>query len=523
MQRTTRRAMVLLCVGLLAALACQHAVADVRLPAVFSDHMVLQQGIKVPVWGWAETGEKVTVSLGDQKATATANSGGRWQVGLKTLKAGGPHTMTVAGKNTITVGDILVGEVWVCSGQSNMQMSVRSSNNAQAEIAAATYPKIRLLTVARATADEPQTDCKAAWVACSPETVPNFSAAGYFFGRHLHQKRDVPVGLINTSWGGTRAEAWTSGDTLKADDDYKIFHTRDAQAIAGYAKAKENWEKTKDEKLAKWKEAADKAKAAGKRAPRKPRAPGDPKGSPHRPSVLYNAMIAPIVPHGIAGAIWYQGESNAGRAYQYRKLFPAMITDWRKHWGQGDFPFFFVQLANFMARSPEPQQSAWAELREAQSMTLALPKTGQAVIIDIGDAGNIHPKNKQDVGKRLALAARAIAYGETIVYSGPVYDAMKVESDKIRLTFKHTGGGLVAKGGGKLTGFAIAGADKTFVWADAAIDRDTIVVSNKDVAKPVAVRYAWANNPECNLYNKEGLPACPFRTDTWPGVTVEAK
>ena len=523
MRRSTRLAMALLCVCLLAAVGCRQAAANVRLPAVFSDHMVLEQNIKVPVWGWADAGEKVTVALGDEKQTATADSGGRWQVALKPLKAGGPHTMTVAGKNTITVSDILVGEVWVCSGQSNMQMSVRSSADADAEIAAAKYPKIRLLTVARLTADEPQTDCKASWVACSPETVPNFSAAGYFFGRHLHKELGVPIGLINASWGGTRAEAWTSGDTLKADPAYKVFTERDAQAIGGYTKAKEDWEKTKDEKLAKWQEAAKKAKDAGKRPPRRPGPPGDPTASPHRPSVLYNGMIAPIVPYPIAGAIWYQGESNAGRAYQYRKLFPDMITDWRKHWGQGDFTFLFVQLANFMARKDQPAESAWAELREAQTMTLAFPKTGQAVIIDIGDARNIHPKNKQDVGKRLALAARAIAYGEGIVYSGPIYDSMKVEGDKIRLSFKHVGGGLVAEGGGKLTGFAIAGADKKFVWADAQIDGGSVVVAGNDVAKPVAVRYAWADNPQCNLYNKEGLPASPFRTDQWPGVTINAK
>ena len=523
MQRTTRVAVALLCVCLLTAVGYQQAAANVRLPAVFSDHMVLEQGIKIPVWGWADAGEKVTVTLCNQKEAATADSGGCWRAALKPLKPGGPHTMTVAGKNTITVSDVLVGEVWVCSGQSNMQMSVRSSADAETEIAAAKYPNIRLLTVARLTADEPQTDCKAAWVACSPETVPNFSAVGYFFGRHLHKKLGVPVGLINASWGGTRAEAWTSGDTLKADAAYKVFTERDAQAIAGYTKVKENWEKTKDEKLAKWQEAAKKAKDAGKRAPRKPCAPGDPKASRHRPSVLYNGIIAPIVPYPIAGAIWYQGESNAGRAYQYRKLFPDMITDWRKHWGQGDFTFLFVQLPNWRARKDQPEDSAWAELREAQTMTLALPKTGQAVIIDIGDARNVHPKNKQDVGKRLALAARAIAYGENIVYSGPMYDSMKVEGGKIRLSFNHVGGGLVAKGGGKLTGFAIAGADKKFVWADATIDGNNIVVAGKDVAKPVAVRYAWADNPQCNLYNKEGLPASPFRTDQWPGVTINAK
>ena len=520
-----RKRLALLLVATLmlaAAVGCQSA-ANVRMPAVFSDHMVLQQGMDVPVWGWADSPGKVTVTLCGQTATALAGSDGRWQTRVKPPKAGGPYEMTVAGQNTITVKDILVGEVWVCSGQSNMQWSVNASANPEQEIAAANYPNIRLLTVPRVTAMQPQTNCEAVWVACSPETVPGFSAVAYFFGRELHKTRDVPVGLINTSWGGTPSEAWTSGRTVDAVAEFQPVVERFDQAAANYAKQLQDWEKTKEERLAKWKAAAEKAKADGKRPPRRPGPPGDPTKSPHRPTALFNGMIAPLVPYGLAGAIWYQGESNAARAYQYRTIFPAMINDWRNHWRQGDFPFLFVQLANFMKQAAEPEESAWAELREAQSMALALPKTGQAVIIDIGDANNIHPKNKQDVGKRLALAARAIAYGEKIVYSGPVYDSAKVESGKIRLTFKHTGGGLVAKGGDKLTGFAIAGADKTFVWADAQIDGQTVVVSSSAVAKPVAVRYAWAINPECNLCNSDGLPASPFRTDTWPGVTADAK
>ncbi|HUU09711.1 MAG TPA: sialate O-acetylesterase [Phycisphaerae bacterium] len=506
--------MAALCVCL--ALATS-ATADVRLPKVIGDHMVLQQGGDLPIWGWADAGEDVTVSLGGQKVAAKAGADGRWQVRLKPLKAGGPLKMTVAGKNTLKVADILVGEVWVCSGQSNMQMSVRSSANAAAD-----YPKIRLFTVPNVTATEPQDDCKGQWVACSPQTVEHFSAAGYFFGRMLHKDLDVPLGLINTSWGGTPSEAWTSQETVDAVADFKPIVDRFDQAAVNYAKAKEDWEKTRDEKMAKWKEAVEKAKADGKREPGQPRPPDDPSKSPHRPTSLYNGMLAPLIPYRIAGAIWYQGETNAGRAYQYRVIFPAMIKDWWTHWGQGEFPFLFVQLANFMARKDQPADSAWAELREAQSMTLALPKTGQAVIIDIGDARDIHPKNKQDVGKRLALAAEKIAYGKDIVYSGPVYDSMAVEGDKVRLKFKHVGGGLVAQGG-TLKGFAVAGEDKKFAWADATIDGPCVVVANKDVAKPVAVRYAWADNPECNLYNKESLPASPFRTDEWPGVTINGK
>jgi sialate O-acetylesterase len=519
--RRTRLAVLAAMWAVLAVMATA-AMADVKLPAVISDHMVLQQGMKDAIWGWADPGEKVTVKLGGQSAEATADAGGRWRVNIEPPKAGGPAKMTVAGKNTLTVDDILVGEVWVCSGQSNMEMSVRGVNNAQQEIAEAKFPKIRLFTVAKATTDEPQTDCKGQWAECVPETVPGFSAVAYFFGRDLLKDLNVPIGLIHTSWGGTYAEAWTSGPTLKADPVLKAACDRQAQSMQGYARQKEDWEKNREQLMAKWKEAADKAKAEGKQAPRQPQAPRDPNTGPNRPAVLYNAMIAPIIPYGIAGAIWYQGESNAGRAYEYRKLFPTMIADWRKNWGEGDFPFLFVQLANFMARKPDPGDSSWAELREAQSMTLKLPKTGQAVIIDIGEANDIHPKNKQDVGRRLALAAEAIAYGKKIEYSGPVYESKTIDGNKVRLKCTHVGGGLVAKGD-KLTGFSIAGEDKTFVWADARIDGDAVVVSSDKVAAPVAVRYAWADNPECNLYNKEGLPASPFRTDDWPGITANAK
>jgi sialate O-acetylesterase len=341
-----------------------------------------------------------------------------------------------------------------------------------------------------------------------------FSAVGYFFGRDLHKELGVPVGLINTSWGGTPAESWTTRPTLEEDPEFVPIVERWNQARENYPEQK----KKHEEALAKWKEEVQKAKAEGKQPPRQPSPPLFERKQ-YEPASLYNGMIAPLIPYAIKGAIWYQGESNAGRAYQYRSLFSAMIRDWRREWGQGAFPFLFVQLANFMAREPEPADSAWAELREAQSVALRLPKAGQAVIIDIGEADNIHPKNKQDVGYRLALNALAIAYGRDIVYSGPTFKSMELEGDRIRLHFDHIGGGLEAKGGGPLKGFAIAGEDGKFVWADAAIEGDAVVVRSAQVAHPVAVRYAWANNPECNLYNKEGLPASPFRTDTWPGVT----
>ncbi|MCX5675360.1 MAG: sialate O-acetylesterase [Planctomycetota bacterium] len=492
------------------------AQADVKLPAIIGSNMVLQADMKAPIWGWADPGEKVTVTLGDQKAEAAADKDGKWQVRLEAMKAGaGPLEMTVAGKNTLKLANILVGEVWICSGQSNMAMSVKSSGDSDKEIAEAKYPKIRLFKVANVTSDTPLTDVKGQWEECSPETVPGFSAAGYFFGRDLFKALGVPVGLVHTNWGGTPAEAWTSREGLESEPTLKPIYERYEQTLAAYPKAKESWEAVKDKRIADWEKAAQKAKADGKAAPRKPGPPAAPGTGAGRPSCLYNGMIAPLIPLGIRGAIWYQGESNAGRPLEYRRLFPAMIQDWRKHWGQGEFPFLFVQLANFMARKDEPADSNWAALREAQTLTLALPKTGQAVIIDIGEGNNIHPKNKQDVGKRLALAALAGTYGKDVVYSGPMYESMKAEGDKVVLKFKHVGGGLVAKGD-KLTGFAIAGEDKKFVWADARIDGDTIVVSAKDVAKPAAVRYAWADNPDCNLYNKADLPACPFRTDDWP-------
>jgi sialate O-acetylesterase len=489
-------------------------VADVELPAVIGDNMVLQRHQRVPIWGTADAGEKITVTFAGQQVSTTTRPDGRWIARLTALVAGGPYEMTIAGKNIITLRNVLVGEVWACSGQSNMAFSVQASNNAQEEIAAADYPMLRLLTVPRVPASEPVSDIEAEWVVCSPQTVPGFSAVGYFFGRELHKELGVPIGLINTSWGGTPAESWTTRPTLEEDPDFAPIVERWNQARENYPEQK----KKHEEALAKWKEEVEKAKAEGKPPPRQP---GPPlfERKQYEPGSLYNGMIAPLIPYAIRGAIWYQGESNAGRAYQYRELFAAMIRDWRREWGQGAFPFLFVQLANFMAREAEPAESAWAELREAQSMTLSLPKSGQAVIIDIGEADDIHPKNKQDVGRRLALNALAIAYGRDIVYSGPVYRSMEIEGDRIRLHFDHVGGGLMAKGGGSLKGFAIAGEDRKFVWADANIEGDLVVVHSDGVPNPAAVRYAWANNPECNLYNEEGLPASPFRTDSWPGVT----
>jgi sialate O-acetylesterase len=467
------------------------------LSPLFSNNMVLQRGLPLHVWGWTDPGQTVTVQLAHESATATADSAGKWTAQLPPMTAGGPYTLAVSGPQSRTLTNVLIGDVWICSGQSNMQMGIGNVKNAEQEISEADYPQIRLFTVDDTIAYTPNTsvstndgDLSGQWSVCTPRTVRTggwngFTAAGYFFGRMLYQQLHVPIGLIHTSWGGTIAEAWTSAEALQTMPDFQSRLDNIAKIQA-------------DPQLA-------------------------PKNNPNQVTVLYNGMIAPLIPYGIKGAIWYQGESNAGRAYQYRTLLPTMIRDWRTRWGEGDFPFFIVQLANFQATQPEPGDDAWAELREAQLMTTrSVPKTGMAVIIDIGDAKDIHPKDKQDVGKRLALAALAIAYGKKGEYSGPNYRSMRQEGNTIRLTFDHIGGGLVAKGG-KLEGFAVAGEDRHFVWADATIVGNAVVVSSPQVAHPVAVRYAWATNPVCNLYNKADLPASPFRTDDWPGITVNNK
>ena len=499
------------------------AQAEVKLPALISNNMVLQQGKEEAVWGMADPGEQVSVALGDQKVTAAADSDGRWKVQFGPLKPGGPYEMIVNGKNKVTLHNVVVGEVWICSGQSNMEMAVGNSPrawggvmNSEAEIAAGNYPMLRHFTVKKAVAGQPQKDAEGQWVVASPQSVGEFSAVAYFFGRALHKVLGVPVGLIDSSWGGTPAEAWTSAPALAAEPGLQPILTDWQQKLAGYRQRLEQFRKDLDL----WEQSAQKAEAEGKPASPPPPLPDDPRSSSWRAAGLYNGMIAPLIPYALAGAIWYQGESNADRAYQYRKLFPAMIRDWRRGWGEGDFPFLFVQLANYQQEySPK---TAWAELREAQTMTLALAKTGMAVTIDIGDPYDIHPKNKQEVGRRLALAAEAIAYGRKVVYSGPIYESLSVEGNSVRLRFQQVDGGLVAKGGA-LKGFEIAGEDRKFAEATARIRGAWVVVHSAKVSHPVAVRYAWADNPEGNLYNTSGLPASPFRTDDWPGVTMQAK
>jgi sialate O-acetylesterase len=639
---------------------------NIHVGKIFSDNMVLQRGMDCPVWGTADAGGKVTVSFRDQKKTAIANKEGKWKVTLSPMDVGKPGVLVIAGADTLTFRNVLVGEVWLASGQSNMEMPLDSWGEVldfEKEIANANYPDIRLFQVEHATSLTPLTDLGAVngWDSCSPSTVPFFSSTAYFFGRYLYKELKVPIGLIHSSWGGTNAESWVSAASLKKLPDFAQVVQNlesglvDAEAlIKEYEEKMAAWKKAVDDKVAEaqqidldiWRKsptadadwpkmklpvlwekagledfdgvvwfrksvdipatwvgadltlrlaaiddiddtwmngvriggianwtakriysvpaaavhaganliavrvidtgggggiwgqpeemclenaAGEKISLAGEwrykpgitlaEIPPQPVSPED----KNRPMVLNNAMIEPLIPFAIRGVIWYQGENNVGRAYQYRDLFKTLIQDWRQRWGEGDFPFLFVQLANFMARAPQPSEHPWAELREAQLMALELPNTGMAVAIDIGDAEDIHPKNKQEVGRRLALNALKLVYGKDVVYSGPIYKSMTAEGNKIRIAFDHTGGGLVAKDKGKLLGFAIAGADKKWVWADAVISGDKVIVSSDYVPQPVAVRYAWAANPLCNLYNKEGLPASPFRTDDWLGVTVDSK
>jgi sialate O-acetylesterase len=474
--------------------------AEVKVNSLFSDGAVLQQGRAVPVWGTGKDGEQVTVKIQDQTAAAKVKDG-RWLVRLKPLKGSGPFVMTVTGENTITISNLLVGEVWVCSGQSNMAFPLSRSANAAESTVAAGDPQLRLFTVPRGAADTPASEVRGSWAESTPESAASFSAVGWFFGRELRRALKVPVGLINSSVGGTPAEAWTARAALEGDPELREILEQHAQQEKNYDPAAAAAQRK--QALQKHKQAVAQAKAAGQEPPAAPRAPADPRSK--RPSGLYNAMIAPLQPYAIAGAIWYQGEANAGRAAQYQKLFPAMIQSWRQAWVQGEFPFLFVQIA--------PHQKMTPEIREAQFLAWQkVPRTGMAVITDVGDETDIHPTKKEPVGARLALAARAIAYGEKVEYSGPVYASMRVEDNRAVLSFTHIGSDLVAQGG-ELKGFTIAGADGNFVAAKAAIEGDQVVVSSPSVAKPAAVRYGWSSTPDVNLFNKEGLPATPFRTD----------
>jgi sialate O-acetylesterase len=500
--------------GLAAALAAfGTARADVAMPAIFGDHMVLQRDLKLNVWGWAEPGEDVTVKFHGQEMAAKAGDDGKWKVVLEPVEAGGPFEMVVSGKNTLTFHDVLVGEVWICSGQSNMQWSLANSFDGDLEIAAAKNPNIRLISVPQVGTQEPQKDFKGEWKVCSPESVASFSGVGYFFGKQLQETLGVPVGLINDAWGGSACEAWVPREKLAADARY-------ADLLASWKEREDGYEASKKA----YDEAREKAKAEGKTGPAAHLDPAAQMRGNYRPGNIFNGVLLPTIGYGIKGVIWYQGESNAGRAYQYRDLFPLMIQTWRDLWGQGDFPFYWVQLADFMAEKPEPVDSAWAELREAQTLTMKrLPNTGEAVIIDLGEVKDIHPRNKADVGKRLARWALARDYGVDVPYQSPTYKSMEKKDGKVVLTFENVAGGFRPFDVPELRGFAIAGADGKFVWAKAkVVGPDRVEVWSDEVSEPEAVRYAWADNPVCNLYSAAGLPATPFRTDDRPGVTANA-
>ncbi len=503
--------------------------ADVRPNPLFTDGAVLQRGQTIPVWGTARDGEKVTVELAGQKVSTTAKNG-VWRVDLQPFKTGEPLTMTITGDNTVTIKNILVGEVWVCSGQSNMEFKFAACANAAEEAAKANYPQVRMFTVKKKTSLKPLAEVEGSWVECSPQTVNGFSGVGYFFARDLYLKLGVPVGMIHTSWGGTPAQAWTSIEGLNQDPALSSYRdaAKAAQAkhpaevaaypakLAEFKTAKDHWDKTVgkpyEAALAAWTVAAAEAKKSGQKIPTKPelasKAPAPPKapepGSGAETS-LFNGMVNPLLPYAIKGAIWYQGESNAKQPKLYQSLFPAMIADWRAKWQQGNFPFLFVQIAPFNGQPPE--------IREAQFLTLAKsPNTAMAVTTDVGNPTNIHPTRKEPVGQRLALAARVLAYGEKIECSGPLYQSMQVKGNEAVINFTHVGSGLIAKGGA-LKGFTIAGADEKFVPASAKIEGATLVVSAAGVTAPKAVRYGWENVPDVNLFNQEGLPASPFRTD----------
>jgi len=640
--------------------------AKVKLPSVFNNNMVLQQQSEVPFWGEASPNKPVRITTSWNKKTVEtiADPSGKWKTTVSTPVYGGPFTIEITDGAKLKLENVLIGEVWICSGQSNMEMPLAGWGkvvNYEQEIAAANYPNIRLLHVDRTTSTKPLNDVSVAlggWVACSPQTVAEFSSVAYFFGKNLFDNKNIPIGLINTSWGGTIAEAWTSGSTLKTMPDFTNSVLEIEKSAVGVLDMKEkynqdlaNWstqvEKTdkgylngqpiwldNDLDVTNWKTmqipdswenqelpgfdgvvwfrktitipsdwanddltlsldmidddditffngvevgrtigwnltrtykipaklvksgkaiitvrvldstggggiygdpakinlslSADKAiNLAGvwqyKEGFNMSDIPAAPKNwnDPNRSTVLYNAMIHPIAPFAIKGAIWYQGESNASRAYQYRELFPLMIKDWRKQWNT-NFPFYYVQLANYTKFVDQPAASDWAELREAQLQTLHLENTGMAVTIDIGDIKDIHPKNKQEVGRRLSLIALANLYDEKISFSGPVYDSYIIEGNNIRIKFKQLNGGLKAKEG-VLKGFEMAGLDHKFHWASARIEGNEVIVSCNGIQNPIAVRYAWSTNPVCNLYNVADLPASPFRTDDWPGVTYGNK
>ncbi len=483
--------------------------AEVSLPALFSDHMVLQQDVEAPIWGWADAGEKITVSIGGETRETTAGADGKWKARLPKLKAGDAGTLTVSGSNTVQIQDVLVGEVWLGSGQSNMAMTVSRAKDFEAEQAKSDLPQIRHFKENSRSAKEPQEKCAGEWVVCTPDSVGGFSATLFFFGRKIHAALGVPVGLINSSVGGTPIEAWIEPATQKAEPSLKPFFDVAAEATARMTspEAIAQYEK----QLAAWEKRAAEAKATKKPVPRKPLDPREVAARKGDVGGLFNGKIAPLIPFAIKGALWYQGEANSvpDKAPFYQFQLPLLVRDWRERWGH-EFPFAWAQLPNFRGEGRD-----WPTVREAFLKTLSLPKTGMGINIDIGETADIHPKNKQEVGRRLSLWALGTVYDQDVpATSGPLPAGHEIQGSDVVLKFTHTNGGLVAKGG-DLTGFVIAGKDKKWHPATARIDGETVIVSSPEVAEPAAVRYAWENNPTCNLFNGAALPATPFRTDAW--------
>jgi sialate O-acetylesterase len=501
--------------------------AEVKPSSLFCDHMVLQREIAIPVWGTAEAGEKVTVTLKNSSATSTTNASGKWMLKLPKQKAGGPYKLEIKGINTFTVEDVYVGEVWLCSGQSNMDMTVAKEDrywcgvqNEAEEVANANYPQIRVFDVDFTPKNIVQPNARGKWEICSPRTVGHFSAVAYLFAREMYMKYKVPIGLLTSAFGASTAETWISEQALEKHPDLKplldTYTQKREKFTADSAVSMSEYR----EKMAMYKGDLAAAQAAtGDVNTKKTKAPrnSNPELDQHNPYVCYNGMIAPLIPYGIRGALWYQGESNGPSAKQYREIMETLVADWRTRWGQGNFPFLYVQLANYGKPMTLPvKNDPLMTVREAQVLNLSIPNTGMAVAIEnAGDnPTNIHPKNKQAIGYRLGLIARAKVYGEKVEYSGPMYKNYKIDGNKIRLSFTHTGKGLVAKDG-KLTGFALCGEDKKWVWADAKIKGKTIIVSSPEITKPIAVRYCWGTNPPASLSNKEGLWTPNFRTDNF--------
>ncbi|SKA96406.1 sialate O-acetylesterase [Prosthecobacter debontii] len=524
-----------LCLSLFLAAASLHA--ELRLPAIIGDNMVLQQKQSNPLWGWDNPGTEVTVKFAGQTKTTKADAQGKWIVKLDPVPANAtPATISVQGSSNRELKNVLVGEVWICSGQSNMGFTVDRTVTADLDIAQAKYPQIRLISVPQVGTQEIQDDFKGQWEECSPTTVGPFTAVGYHFGRVLHDMLGVPVGLIDNAWGGSACEAWVKRDLLEKDPRFQDIITRWKNTEATFTQAAFDKQMADHQaKVDAWAVARKEALKTGKPVPpNPPRAPQNPMTGQHRPGNLYAGVLHPTIGYGIKGVIWYQGESNASRAKEYRDLFPFMIQHWRNEWKQGDFPFYWVQLADFKAYQTDPVESDWAELREAQTLTLSkLPHTGQCVITDLGEANDIHPRNKRDVAERLARWALVKDYGLKLPYSSPTYKDVKFEGSQAILTFDHAETGLRVVDTDEIHGFAICGEDRKWVWAEATILPDSklsprtprgnqISVSSKQVAKPVAVRYAWADNPVANVYSAEGLPVTPFRTDDFPMITDPA-